>query len=108
MPYVGATVGAVVPLLVGLVYNNNWKIGLLAVAVCIIVQFIDNNFIMPKVVGASVSINPLFSTLALILGFMLWGVPGMILAFPLMGILKVVCDHVEELKPLGYLFSEKD
>lgn len=108
IPYVGATLGAVIPLLVGLVYNNDWKIGLLAVAVCLVVQFIDNNFVMPKVVGNSVSINPLFSTLALIAGFMLWGITGMILSIPLMGIFKVVCDHVEELKPIGYLLSEKD
>ncbi len=108
IPYVGATLGAVIPLLVGIVYNNDWRIGLAAVAVCIAVQFIDNNFVMPKVVGSSVSINPLFSTLALIIGFMLWGVTGMILSIPLMGIFKVVCDHVEELKPYGYLFSEKD
>ncbi len=108
VPYVGATLGAVIPLFVGLIYNNDWKIGLLAVVVCVVVQFIDNNFVMPKVVGNSVSINPLFSTLALISGFLLWGVPGMILSIPLMGIFKVVCDHVEELKPLGYLLSEKD
>jgi predicted PurR-regulated permease PerM len=108
IPYVGATLGAVIPMMVGLIYNNDWKIGLAAVGVCIVVQFIDNNFVMPKVVGNSVSINPLFSTLALITGFLLWGIAGMILSIPLMGIFKVICDHVEELKPLGYLLSEKD
>lgn len=107
IPYVGATLGALIPILVGLIYSGDWKVVVGAAAVCLVVQFIDNNIVMPKVVGSSVSLNPLFSTIALILGFMLWGIPGAILSIPLMGIFKVVCDHVEELKPYGYLFSGK-
>lgn len=108
IPYVGATLGALIPMMVGLIYSGDWKVVVGAAAVCLIVQFIDNNIVMPKVVGSSVSLNPLFSTIALILGFMLWGIPGAILSIPLMGIFKVVCDHVEELKPYGYLFSGKN
>lgn len=107
IPYVGATVGGIIPMLVGLIYTSDWKVVVGAGVVCLLVQFIDNNIIMPKVVGSSVSLNPLISTIALIAGFMLWGIPGAILSIPLMGIFKVVCDHVEELKPYGYLFSGK-
>lgn len=108
IPYVGAIVGGLIPMLVGLIYTNDWRIALAAGAVCMVVQFIDNNIVMPKVVGSSVSVNPLFSTIVLILGFMLWGIPGMVLSIPLMGIFKVVCDHVDELKPYGYLFGQKE
>lgn len=108
IPYVGATVGGLIPMFVALITTNDWRIALGAGAVCMVVQLIDNNIIMPKVVGASVSVNALFTTMALIGGFLLWGVAGMILAIPLMGIFKVVCDHVEELKPYGYLMSEKE
>jgi predicted PurR-regulated permease PerM len=108
VPYIGAIVGGLIPMMVGLVYTTDWRIALAAGAVCMVVQFIDNNIIMPKVVGSSVSVNPLFSTIALLLGFMLWGIPGMVLSIPLMGIFKVVCDHVEDLKPYGYLFGQKD
>jgi len=108
IPYIGAIVGGLIPMLVGLIYTNDWRIGLAAAGVCLVVQFIDNNIVMPKVVGSSVSVNPLFSTIALLLGFMLWGIPGMVLSIPLMGIFKVVCDHVEDLKPYGYLFGQKD
>jgi len=108
IPYVGATVGGLIPVLVALITTSDWRIALGAGAVCMVVQLIDNNIVMPKVVGSSVSVNALFTTMALIAGYLLWGIAGMILAIPLMGIFKVVCDHVEELKPYGYLMSEKD
>lgn len=108
IPYIGATVGGLIPFFVALITTNDWRIALGAGAVCVVVQLIDNNIVMPKVVGSSVSVNALFTTMALIGGFLLWGIAGMVLAIPLMGIFKVVCDHVEELKPYGYLMSEKD
>jgi predicted PurR-regulated permease PerM len=77
-----------------------------ALAVCLVVQFLDNNFITPKVVGSSVSINPLVSLVAL-LGFgSLWGVAGMLLAIPLTGMLKVICDSIPALNAWGYLLGE--
>ena len=104
----GATVGGLIPVLVALITTSDWRIALGAGAVCMVVQLIDNNIVMPKVVGSSVSVNALFTTMALIAGYLLWGIAGMVLAIPLMGIFKVVCDHVEELKPYGYLMCEKD
>jgi predicted PurR-regulated permease PerM len=71
-----------------------------------VVQFIQTYLIEPLVVGSEVSINPLFTILALVAGEVLWGIPGMILAIPLMGMAKIVCDHVEPLKPYGYLIGQ--
>jgi predicted PurR-regulated permease PerM len=78
-----------------------------AAGVCVFVQFLDNNFITPMVVGSSVSINPLTATIALIASAIIWGIPGMILCMPLTGMVKVVCDNVESLKPVGFLLGEK-
>jgi predicted PurR-regulated permease PerM len=50
----------------------------------------------------------LFTILALVAGEMLWGIPGMILAIPIMGVTKIVCDHIEPLKPFGELIGGKD
>jgi len=38
-----------------------------------------------------------------VLGELMWGIPGMVLAIPLLGIVKIICDHIESLKPYGYL-----
>jgi predicted PurR-regulated permease PerM len=56
-------------------------------------------------VGAEVEINPVFTILGLVAGELIWGIPGMILAIPLLGIVKIICDHVEPLKPFGFLIG---
>ena len=75
--------------------------------ICVVVQFLDNNFITPYVVGSSVSINPLTATIVLIASALVWGIPGMVLCLPLTGMAKVVCDNVESLKPYGFLLGEE-
>ncbi len=72
-----------------------------------LVQFIQTYILEPLVVGAQVNINPLFTIIAIVLGEMIWGVPGMVLAIPLTGILKIICDHVEPLKPYGFLIGSE-
>jgi predicted PurR-regulated permease PerM len=74
--------------------------------VMIVIQTMDNYFIEPNVVGGEVNLNALWSILSIIAGGMIWGVAGMIVFLPLFGIIKIVCDHVEPLKPLGYLLGE--
>ncbi len=71
-----------------------------------IVQFIQGWFLEPLILGAQVKINPLFAIIALILGQLIWGIPGIILAIPLTAIFKIICDHIEPLKPYGFLISE--
>jgi predicted PurR-regulated permease PerM len=61
----------------------------------------------PLVVGAEVNINPLFTIIGLVAGEAIWGIPGMILAIPLIGVTKIICDHIAMLKPYGYLLGQE-
>jgi predicted PurR-regulated permease PerM len=72
-----------------------------------IVQFLQTYLLEPLVVGAEVNIHPLFTIIGIVVGELVWGIPGMILAIPLLGIVKIVCDNVEPLKPYGYLIGEE-
>ena len=78
---------------------------LYVIALYALIQFIDNHYIFPKIVGSKVKLNALFSIIAVIAGNALWGIPGMFLAIPLMAIIKLICDHVASLKPLGFLLG---
>lgn len=71
-----------------------------------VIQFVQTYILEPLIVGARVNINPLFTILALVIMEMIWGIAGMILAIPLFGIIKIICDHVEPLKPYGFLIGE--
>lgn len=106
VPFVGNLTGSGITLLMAISQGG----GSMAIGVVItyaLVQFIQTYIIEPLVVGGEVNINPLFTILVLILGETLWGIPGMVLAIPLLGITKIVFDNVDSLKPYGFLIGEE-
>jgi hypothetical protein len=66
---------------------------------------LESNILTPNIVGSKVSLNPLTTIIALIIGEEVWGIVGMILFIPLLGVIKVVFDNVEVLQPYGYLLG---
>lgn len=108
IPYIGVMIGSTLPILMAILSNDSLGYALGIGGICFFVQFLDNNFITPMVVGSSVSINPLTATLALVVSALIWGIPGMVLCMPLTGMLKVVCDNIDTLKPYGYLLGEEN
>jgi len=107
IPYVGVLLGSLLPILIALITKDSATYAVGALGVCLITQFLENNFITPKIVGSSVSINPLASLAALIGFGLLWGVVGMVMAIPIMGMIKIVCDSLPSLKPYGYILGEE-
>jgi predicted PurR-regulated permease PerM len=107
IPYIGVLIGSILPILMAFLTKDAISYPLAVLGICLFVQFLDNNFITPYVVGSSVSINPLTATVALIASALVWGIPGMILCMPLTGMAKVVCDNIESMKPYGFLLGEE-
>ncbi len=69
--------------------------------VLLVVQFIDNNIIMPKIVGSKVKLNALMTIVGVVVGGLLCGISGMFLSIPAIAILKIIFDRIEDLKPWG-------
>jgi predicted PurR-regulated permease PerM len=106
IPYVGTVLGGLFPVMMALVTEDSVQPALWAAVVMFAIQTIDNYFIEPNVVGGEVNLSALFSILSIIAGGMIWGIPGMILFLPLFGIIKIICDHVEALKPIGFVIGD--
>lgn len=106
IPYLGALIGAILPIFVAFIYKDSLLYPLGVLIVTLVVQFIDNNFITPKVVAGYIRINALATIIVIIVGGAIWGIAGMILFLPLLGILKIVFDSVPSLQPYGYLIGE--
>jgi predicted PurR-regulated permease PerM len=105
IPYIGIWIGAIFPIILTLItLEPSHTFALIAWVA--IVQFIEANFITPLVVGSKVSVNPMIAMFALLIGELIWGIPGLILAIPLIAILKVIFDHVPALEAYGYLLGE--
>jgi predicted PurR-regulated permease PerM len=104
IPYLGAIIAASLPMIVALATESPIY-ALLVLAAYIFIQIIDNNFIIPRIVASKVRINALVSIIVVIAGGALWGIAGMFLAIPLTAIIKVIFDHIESLKPWGFLLG---
>ncbi|HEV7330633.1 MAG TPA: AI-2E family transporter [Flavisolibacter sp.] len=106
VPFVGNLVGVSFTLLMSLAQGAESSMLIGIVVTYGIVQFVQTYVLEPMVVGREISINPVFTIVGLVGGELLWGIAGMILALPLLGIIKIVCDHIEPLKPFGLLIGD--
>src|SRR5690606_27981474 len=105
VPFVGNITGTSITVLAVLAQGGETNTIIGVVAIYMVVQFIQTYLLEPLVVGDQVNINPLFTIMILVLGEIIWGVAGMVLAIPLLGIVKIICDNVPDLKPYGYLIG---
>ena len=106
IPYIGGIIAVALPMIIALATKSSSSYCLLVLAAYALIQFIDNHYIIPKIVASKVKINALVSIIVVIAGGVLWGIPGMFLSIPLIAILKVIFDHIEPLKPWGYLLGD--
>jgi predicted PurR-regulated permease PerM len=106
IPFVGNLIGVTFTLLMSLAQGGDMNLVIGILITYGIVQFFQTYLLEPLVVGREISINPVFTILGLVGGELLWGIPGMILALPILGIIKIVCDHIEPLKPYGFLIGD--
>jgi predicted PurR-regulated permease PerM len=108
IPYIGIIIGALFPLIMALITKDSLWYAVGVVIVFTVVQFLEGNFITPRITGSKVSINALAAIIALVIGGKILGVAGMILAIPAIGVLKIVLSHSQHLKPFVILLEDKD
>jgi predicted PurR-regulated permease PerM len=107
VPFVGNLTGNIITIIAVVMQGGSSSMILGVIITYATVQFLQTYILEPLVVGKGVSINPLFTIAGIVAGELIWGVPGMILAIPLLGITKIFCDHIEPLKPYGFLIGQE-
>ncbi len=108
IPYIGMLIAAIVCMMITLTSSNELSDVIWTAVVLIVVQFIDNNIIMPKIVSSRVKVNALVSIVGVLVGGALAGISGMFLSIPLIAIAKSIFERIEPLKPWGMLLSDED
>ncbi|MES2807087.1 MAG: AI-2E family transporter [Bacteroidota bacterium] len=106
IPYLGGIIAIALPVLMATVTKDGYSTQLGVIGAYIIIQFIDNNILVPRIVSSKVQINALVSIIVVLLGNMLWGVSGMFLSIPFIAVLKIVFDRITGLKPWGKLLGD--
>ncbi|MCC9136934.1 AI-2E family transporter [Pontibacter silvestris] len=108
IPYIGNIIGY--SLAVGMAFfSGSGLAGAIGVtATFAITQFVESYILEPYIVGNKVNLNPVFTIIVVVLGGALWGIIGMLIAIPALGIVKAVFDNIPVLSALGYLFGDED
>lgn len=105
IPYIGTTLGGVFPFLYSLATGEPWQ-PWAVVIMYVIIQTLEGNLITPKIVGSSVRINPLFALMAVVVMGSLLGIGGIVLAIPVLAVLKLVAEQIDVLKPVALLMDK--
>lgn len=105
IPYIGPLAGFIALVIVAFL-TQGFPIMIGALIVFAIGQFIDNAILAPYIAGGSIDINPLVAIIGLVAMGTLWGVIGMILAIPLIGIVKIICDAIPDYQPIGQFLGK--
>lgn len=108
IPYVGIFIGALFPTLMALITKDSIWYAAGVVMVFTVVQFLEGNFITPRITGSKVSINALAAIIALLIGGKILGIAGMILAVPAIGVVKIMLSYSDHLKPFVILLGDDD
>jgi predicted PurR-regulated permease PerM len=107
LPFFGGILAALLPMVVATITKDGMHTQIGIAISYIVIQFVDNHFLIPYVVSSRVKINALISILIVLLGGAVWGLAGMFLAIPFIGILKIVFDRIPEMQPWGRLLGSE-
>ncbi|GAB2983819.1 AI-2E family transporter [Mucilaginibacter puniceus] len=106
IPYLGGIIAIALPVIMATITKDGYSTQLGVVGAYIVIQFIDNNILVPRIVSSKVQINALISIVVVLLGNALWGVSGMFLSIPFIAVLKIIFDRIDTLKPWGKLLGD--
>jgi predicted PurR-regulated permease PerM len=107
LPYVGGVIAIGLAVLMSLISSNDFSQLFLIVGAYSVIQFIDNNILVPRIVSSKVQINALISIIVVLLGGLLWGISGMFLSIPLIAVCKIIFDRIDDMKPWGRLLGDE-
>ena len=107
LPYIGGIIAIALPVLMATITKDGYSTQLGIIGAYSLIQFIDNNILVPRIVSSKVQINALISILVVLLGGALWGFSGMFLSIPFIAVVKIVFDRIDDLRPWGKLLGDE-
>ncbi len=105
IPYFGTLIGGSLPFIFSLLTSDSPLLALKVLILYIIIHSIENNILVPNIVGNSLRINPLVIIVGIIAGGMVWGVPGMFVIVPLLAMFNIMSENVKRLNAYSFLLG---
>ena len=108
IPYLGATVIALVLAIAALTAFDSATHALLIPAAFVAINMVQGYVVSPLLYSRRLTLNPVALFVGLAFWWWIWGIPGAFIAVPLMATLKIFCDHIEALAPIGEFLGQRD
>jgi predicted PurR-regulated permease PerM len=105
VPVLGPIVGMTIFILVGLLSIETLWLAFMPAAAYLLIHVIEGEIVTPMLLASRFTINPVLVVLALVFWYWMWGIPGAILATPMLAITKIVCDRIQTLTSIGHLIE---
>jgi predicted PurR-regulated permease PerM len=106
VPYLGALATVVILGVAALLTFESTGHALAVPGAFFVINLIESNVVTPILLGRRMRLNTVALFIGLVFWWFLWGIPGAILAVPIMAAFKIVCDHVESLAPVGEFLAD--
>jgi len=106
VPYLGIPFGMLIVFLFGAITSDGLLVPLLAVGCIFLSNFAQENVFKPIIIGDKIKLNAFMIFFSVVTGGLIWGISGMILFMPLIGIFKLLLERNESTKPLSVLFTQ--
>lgn len=108
VPYFGSFLGIAFPIAFTFLTKDAMWYPILVLVFFMATQLLEAYLLTPYITGSKVKLNPLVTIMGILLGNLIWGVPGMVLFVPLFGVLKVVFDQLPKFNPFGYMLGKEE
>jgi predicted PurR-regulated permease PerM len=105
VPILGPLTGVGIFLIAGIITLDGPWIALLPAAVYLLIHIAEGETITPMLLANRFKLNPVLVIVSLFFWHAMWGIPGALLAVPLLAMFKILCDHVEALKPAAHIIG---
>jgi len=108
VPYIGALIGAILPMTVALLTMDEWWYSLVVLGLFVVIQLLEGYVLTPFIVGKNVDLNPLVIIIGMIVLGTVGGIMGIVLAVPIIASVKIVLKHSSDLYPLAGLMNQEN
>lgn len=105
VPILGPTIGVVTFVFVGLLSIDTLWLAFLPAGVYLLIHIVEGETVTPMLLAKRFTINPVLVILAVVFWYWMWGVPGAILAMPMLAITKIICDRIQPLAAFGHFIE---
>lgn len=105
VPILGPTAGIVLFAAIGLMSFDTLWAALLPAILYLVIHLVEGETVTPMLLARRFTLNPVLVMMSLIFWDWMWGVPGAILAVPMLAIAKIICDRIRPLAPFGHFLG---